>query len=146
MDADHLPLGDPVWRDAYLIGGEVRLTEVALASLISQDRVRSVTGTFFLKRGDEALDPTETIQRVTLNVISLEQEPTLASVASRMTRTEPVLVIERELTGAGLIKRQFGRLKPTSDGKKEAARLVAANAHVRGPRGVAYNGPSAADH
>lgn len=140
-----MPLGDPVWRDAYLIGGEKRLTEVALASLASQDRVRVVAGIVSLRRGEEALDPSETIQRVVLNVISLEDEPTFAHVAARMPKTEPVLAIERDLMAAGLIKRQLGRLRPTSEGKKEAARLMSANSHLRGPRGVAYNGPAAAD-
>lgn len=144
MEAEILPLGDPVWRDAYLIGGETRLTEVAIADLVAQERVRSVTGHLFIRRGDDALDPTETIQRVALNVIYIEEDPTFEAVAARMPKTEPVIAIERTLIEAGLLKKSLGRLKPTSDGKQEAARLIAANSHLRGPRGVAYNGPDAA--
>ena len=144
MGADILRLSDPVWRDAYLIGGEVRLTEVAIADLVLQERVRSVTGTLFIRRGDEHLDPTETIQRVVLNVIYIEDDPTFEAVTDRMPKTEPVIAIERELIEAGLLKKTLGRLRQTSEGKKEAARLIAANSHLRGPRGVAYNGPDAA--
>lgn len=144
MDADILRLSDPVWRHAYLIGGETRLTEVIIADLVLQERVRSVTGTLFIRRGDDHLDPTETMQRVALNVIYIEEDPTFEAVSSRMPKTEPVIAIERELIDAGLMKKSLGRLKPTSEGKKEAARLIAENSHVRGPRGVAYNGPDAA--
>lgn len=141
MEPDFLPLGDPVWRDAFLIGGEARVAEVAIASLISEERVRLVTGTLFLRRSDEALDPSETIQRVVLNVIKLDPEPTVETVAATLLKTEPLLAIRRELIAAGLIKSGLlGRTSRTSAGKKEASRLVAANSGVGGPRGLAYTG------
>lgn len=143
MDADYLPLGDPAWRDAYLIGGELRLTEVAVASLLAHCRLYETDTVLSIRRGD-ALKPEETIQRLVLNVISLEARATTTLVAKQMAKTEPVAAIERELTAAGLIKRQLGRVKPTSQGKAEGTHLVAANAHLGGVRGVAYNGPSAA--
>lgn len=144
MDADFLPLGDPAWRDAYLIGGELRLTEVAIASLLAHRRLYETDEVLSIRRGD-ALKPEETIQRLVLNVISLESRATATLVAKQVAKTEPVAAIERDLTAAGLIKRQLGRLKPTSDGKAAVAQLVAANVHLGGVRGVAYNGPSTAD-
>ncbi|BBH18170.1 hypothetical protein Back2_24570 [Nocardioides baekrokdamisoli] len=143
MDADFLPLGDPAWRDAYLIGGELRLTEVAIASLTAHRRLYETDGVLSVRRGDH-LKPEETIQRVVLNLISLEPRATAALIAKQVPKTEPVLAIERELTDAGLVKRQLGRLKPTADGKAASAQLIGANAQLRGVRGVAYNGPTAA--
>lgn len=141
MDEDHLPLGDPVWRDAFLIGGETRVTQVAIASLLEEERIRLVAGMLFVRRSDEALDPTETIQRLVLNVISLDPEATVESVAPKMLKTEPMLAIQRYLVDAGLMKSGLlGRISATSEGKKEAARLVAANASTPGTRGVAYRG------
>lgn len=141
MDADFLPLGDPAWRDAYLIGGELRLTELAIASLAGHRRIHVTDGILSVRRGDH-LKPEETIQRVVLNLISFEPRATATSIAKQVAKTEPVAAIERELTEAGLLKRQLGRLRATSSGKSLSSQLVEANAHLDGIRAVAYNGRS----
>ena len=134
---DVLAVGDPIWRDAYLLGGDERLAAVAVASLVEHGRLYDSDGHLAIRKGDH-LSPEQTIQRLALNLVSLDPGATTTGIAWRLGRTEPVRAIQGELIEAGLLKKQVGLLRVTRAGKTYAVDILSANRDATGPRGLAY--------
>jgi len=132
-----IALEDPIWRDAYLIGGETRVTELAVACLLSAKRIHATDDVYSIRKGDH-LAPEETIQRVVLNVVAQELRADRATVAKAITKTAPILAIREELAAAGLMKQFLGRWKLTAAGQERAAQAIAANRSADSLRSVVY--------
>ena len=139
-----LPLSDPVWRDAYLIGGLRRVAEVGIASLLESKRLYDTEGMLGIRRGDH-LAPEETIQRVLLNLVALDPNATTSRMGKDLRKTVPARTIEKALVAEGLGTRIAGRWFPNKASKAEAARLVAANTDATGLRAIAYAPRSASN-
>lgn len=132
-----IALEDPIWRDAYLIGGETRVTELAVECLLSAKRIHATEGMFTIRKGDH-LAPEESIQRVVLNVIAQELRADLPTVAKAVAKTAPIVAIKEELVAAGLMKQFLGRTKLTAAGQERVTEVVAAHRSAEGLRGTAY--------
>ncbi|WAL69463.1 TIGR04222 domain-containing membrane protein [Amycolatopsis cynarae] len=92
-----------LWETAYLIGGPERVVDSAIASLISQERLRARSFEFLLPIGSAL--PTDPVERAVFEVVSAQQGLSVTKTRTEAGRRREVRAAEASLARRGLLVR-----------------------------------------